>query len=239
MGSARRWLTAVVALLLAGCSAVAVAQTPAATSSPDPRDGVQAFYDAVNRGDAAAAAALFTDSPAYAGWLTCILTCTSKDEIESALNSGLITFRPITVVYEQISPAVVITQIQGEFDRRADTYGVQRFEVSGDRIAAVQYEPPGQRYCSRLPQPTTVCPQYVQPAPPAPSSAALAPAEPLPVTSSPAEAARPVALGSRAIPLGVYLAGLGLVGLVMLGVLGTVGLWLIQRLARGRPRRSV
>jgi hypothetical protein len=193
---------------------------------------VQAFYDAVNHGDAAAAAALFTESPLYAGWLQCSTPCTSTDEIEAAVTGGLMTFRPITVVYEQVGPGVVIAQIQGEVDRRRDTYGVQRFQVSGDRIAAVEYEPPAQRFCSRLAQPTTVCPQYVQPA-----TAPLP--ERLPVTSSPAESARPAAPGSRAVPLEVLLAGLGLVGFAVVGVLGTVGLWLMQRLARGRPRRSV
>ncbi len=64
-----RWLLALAALGLVGRAASA--QTPPPAPTADPITVVRAFFDAVNRNDPVAAAALFADDAVYvAFWRT-------------------------------------------------------------------------------------------------------------------------------------------------------------------------
>jgi len=110
------------------------AQQPAPSPTPalasDPVAVVQAFFDAINRGDADGAAALFTESPYYDGLNICQAPkpCTTREEIASGLSTGIVPYRPITVDLEQVDPTSVIARGQGELGRVNDAYfeGVPR-----------------------------------------------------------------------------------------------------------------
>src|SRR5690349_21117976 len=111
-------------LALAGalfiCVAVATrAQQPVSSPTPavaaDPVAVVQAFFDAINRHDGTAAAALFTETPLYDGKIVCVAPdiCHTREEIAQGVYAAYIIYAPITVDLEQVGPTTVVARGQG------------------------------------------------------------------------------------------------------------------------------
>src|SRR5262249_32689254 len=131
-----RWsaLTALVLLLLTGHGGVAHAQppTPVPAPAPGPIAVVQAFVDALNRHEPAAAAALFQDGATYSGALVCPQGCTGGADVAEAVARNWLGEVPLSVTLEQVSPTVVILRGQGVWSRANDRFSTVRFEMDPD-----------------------------------------------------------------------------------------------------------
>lgn len=232
------WALLLVLLLVAGYGNAARAQQPTATpdlsASSDPVAVVRAYFEAINRGDAAAAAALLTDTPVFVAVLFCQQGCNSRTEIEAGLDRIWLPNLPVTVAYEQVSPSVVIARAQGSGNRADNSYFTVRFEVRGDRIAAYQGE--AAAGCIYLTQPNTICAPYPPPLR-LPVGGTYGPGEAPSVTTMPLQLDAPTTVGGSAVPVWVVLSVLGLAGLTVTSVVVASvvsgSTWIIRR---QRPR---
>jgi len=112
--------------------------------TPDPTAVVQQFFDAINRGDAAGAAALFSDTPSYTG-LACPNTCTDKTDIEKVIATQWVPFAPHEFAVVQVCGRMVATLDQntgGGAALGSDRYVVTSFEVSNGQISVYRRPPP-------------------------------------------------------------------------------------------------
>lgn len=212
------------------------APSPTPTPSPtaDPIAVVKAYFDAINRGDANAAADFFTDNPVYVGLIVCYAPnpCTSRSDIAAGIPTAYFPNLPITVVLERYSPTTVIARGQGEAGRLSGVYFESTFEISGDRIAVFRAERQDLS-CTVAPSPD-VCPQY-NPNPPAsnapgqlppPGAAAASSTSPAAAATTQGAPVGPPAVVARQTPLRasgtagrLLLAALAAVGLAIVGLL--------------------
>jgi hypothetical protein len=232
-----------LALLLATGRGNLRAQQPAPTPTlpPDPNAVVQAFFDALNQEDLAAATALFTDASRFEKPDACTTGCTDRAAIAVGIQS-LLQFVPYTVTLEQ-APATdvrtpgstrIIARGQGSLDRTGGNYFQATFEVLGGRIALFHYDL-SSAPCSQAPQPATVC--LVTPTPiilltftPVAAQAQRTPA--------PGEAPRPTvaAVRSTGLPGQLELTALVLLGLVVRGLAAAAVGVAVRRGTRSLPR---
>ncbi len=229
--------------------------TPAAAS--DPVAVVQAFFDAINRHDGTAAAAVFTETPLYDGKIVCIApdTCHTREEIAKGVYAAYIIYAPITVDLEQVGPTTVVARGQGDYNRLADTFFQGTFELAGDQIASYHADVMN-TYCGDAPR-KSVCPSFNPPpsiiytpsrvlpsitptvaASPAPSTAPMAAAATAPQATKPPTPQRgPTPVRTSGTAERLLLAALALVGVATLGlIVAAVGAVLRRRSPRvSRP----
>jgi ketosteroid isomerase-like protein len=94
---------------------------------------VRQFAAAVNRGDAVAAAALFSDDANYTAYGACQSGCKDRAEIVDAITSQKLPNQPESYAVEQScgDTAAVLVQKRG-----GDTYDLETFRASGGRLTA-------------------------------------------------------------------------------------------------------
>ena len=146
----------------------------------DPADAVQAFFDARSAGDAASAAALFTDNAIYikstaTGACSQQSPCIGRAAILAVLQADAAGHQCVTTINRTVSGSVVISYSQDRNDRLR-ARGVERIvlvsmtEVSGGKIVAnyvvgdltdpqtaANFAAPGQQVGPPIPNPPTPC----------------------------------------------------------------------------------
>ena len=126
-------------------SALTLAAAPVALAQSDPEALVKKYFEALNRGDAAGALAMFADDAVFdaPGGLCPAAPCVGKATIQKELESRVADKLHFTILKNYVSGNVVTSR----FEFRSDTVkkaGVERiigwgiFEVKGDKIAYVR-----------------------------------------------------------------------------------------------------
>jgi limonene-1,2-epoxide hydrolase len=214
--------------------------TPGATTVADPLTVVRQYGEAINRGDAQAAGALWAeDGSLQAGeGFACAQGCRGRAAIQVSLTTNWFPYLPTTEVLLQTSPTTVVMRGQGSGDRAAGVYHEVTYEVSGGLIQ--QSEAGSFTTCALAPV-ASICPGYTPP-PPVPAfqlnTATPAPLAVVPsvIAPVPAQPARPTPQHSNGIATGLVVGGVALLTLVVAAlVVAAVGL-LIRRAARSHPR---
>jgi len=107
----------------------------ASAQAPDVAALVQQFSAAVNRRDAVAAAALFSDDANYTAYGPCQGGCKDRAEIEDAITSAKLPVQPETYSIEQTCGDTVAVLVQNT-EIRGNSYALETFRASGGRLTA-------------------------------------------------------------------------------------------------------
>jgi len=123
-------------------SALTLAAAPVALAQSDPEALVKKYFEALNRGDAAGALAMFADDAVFdvPGGLCAAAPCVGKAAIQKELESRVADKFHFTILKNYVSGNVVTSRLEIHSDtiKRA---GVERiigwgiFEVKGEKIA--------------------------------------------------------------------------------------------------------
>ena len=126
-------------------SALTLAAAPVALAQSDPEALVKKYFEALNRGDAAGALAMFADDAVFdvPGGLCAAAPCVGKATIQKELESRVAEKFHFTILKQYVAGTVVTNR----FELRSDMVkkaGVERiigwgiFEVKGEKIVYVR-----------------------------------------------------------------------------------------------------